>query len=186
MLLVPFTVAQAQWPGENLMGLFFSDTEFYSENTTIETIAVPFDSYIVAINPEVTSISGYEVSINIPDPTVFVLQTSGPNGWTNFGDNVNHLAGFGTPVPVTGDAAVLSTLRLLYAGEEEIYISFGAATPPSIPDHDGPVIANGANPDILIPCVTTYFGTPSGWVAVLNPQVVVETTSLSKVKSLFQ
>jgi len=186
MLLMPFTAVQAEWAEDNLMGLFFSDTEFTSLNTMFETEPVPFESYIVAINPEVSSISGYEVSINIPDPAVFLLSVSGPNGWTNFGDSVNHLAGFGTPVPVTSNTAVLSTIRLLYAGHDEIYISFGAATPPSIPDHDGPVIANGANPDILIPCMTTYFGTPSGFVAVLNPQVAVETTSLSRVKSLFR
>ncbi len=186
LLLLPFTVVQAQWDGDNRLGLFFSDSEFTADNTMLETPAAPFDSYIVAINPQVWSISGYEVSIIIPDPAVFVLLVSGPSGWTNFGSNVNHLAGFGVPVPVVDNAAVLSTMRLLYGGSDEIHIDFGAATPHSIPEHEGPVMADGANPDNLVPCFTTIYGTPSGLVAILNPHVAVEASSLTKVKALFQ
>jgi len=179
--------AMAQWEGDNMMGLFFSGEEFTDDTTNLDAPGAPFNSYIVTLNPEMMSVSGYEVGISISDPSVFVLSAVGPNGWTNFGDNTNHLAGFGTPVPVVDNAAVLCVLQLLYSGTDTVNITFGAATPPSIPDHDGPVLADGANPDILMPCFATSDESMGGLVATLNGEgvIAVQNHSLTGVKALF-
>jgi hypothetical protein len=179
--------ALAQWEGDNMMGMFFSDAEFSDATTNIVTSPAPFNAYIVSLNPEMMSVSGYEVGISISDPTVFVLSATGENGWTNFGDNTNHLAGFGTPVPVVDGAVVLCTMNMLYTGSATVDIVFGAATPPSMPEHDGPVLADGANPDILVPCVYTSHADMAGKVATLNGEgvIAVENHSLSGVKALF-
>ncbi len=187
LLLLSFSLAHAQWDDENMMGLFYSDTEFSDATTNYDTTPAPFNCYIVVLNPMVESIAGYEVGITISDPTVFVLATSGGYGWTNFGDALNHLVGFGTPVPVVDNAAVVCTMQWLYSGSSEIYIEFGHATPPSIPGWDGMVIANGVNPDDLIPCGTPY-GEVHGIVATLNCVCgpAVEAASLTNVKALFR
>jgi len=187
MLSLTLSLAHAQPGEENMMGLFFSDTEFSDATNNYDTAAVPFNCYIVVLNPMVESIAGYEVGIAISDPAVFVLAVSGENGWTNFGDALNHLAGFGTPVPVIDNAAVVCTMQWLYSGLAEITIEFGHATPPSIPGWEGMVIANGADPDDLIPCGTPY-GEVNGIVATLNCVCGpgVEKASLSGVKALFR
>jgi len=179
--------AMAQWDEDNLMGMFFSDEEFTEYTTCMTTSGAPFNAYIVTLNPEMESVSGYEVGISISDPSVFVLSVAGPNGWTNFGDNTNHLVGFSTPLPVVDYAAVLSVLQMLYAGAEVVDIVFGAANPPSIPGHDGPVLADGSNPDILVPCAVTTHPSMNGLVATLNDcnPSPVETQSFTSVKALF-
>jgi len=178
----------AQWEGDNLVGMFFSGDEFSSSTMCIQTPGAPFNAFIVTLNPEMESVSGYEVGISISDPSVFVLSVTGPNGWTNFGDNTNHLAGYGTPLPVENNAAVLSIMQLLYAGSDEVEIMFGPADPPSIPEHDGPVLADGANPDILVPCAYTTDPSLAGNVAWLNgicDPTPVESQSFSSVKAIF-
>jgi len=187
MLSLTLSLAHAQPDEENLMGLFFSDTEFSDATNNLDTTPAPFNCYIVVLNPLVESIAGYEVGIAISDPTVFVLAVSGDFGWTNFGDALNHLVGFGTPVPVVDNAAVVCTMQWLYAGTAEIYVEFGHATPPSIPGWEGMVIANGVNPDDLIPCITPW-GEVNGIVATLNGVCgpAVEKASLSGVKALFR
>ncbi len=179
--------ALAQWDGDNMMGMFFDGEVFTDATTNLDTPGAPFNSFIVALNPEMQSVSGYEVGISISDASVFVLSAVGPNGWTNFGDNTNHLAGFGTPVPVVDNAVVLCVLQMLYSGTDRVEIVYGAATPPSIPGHDGPVLADGANPDILVACEYTSHEDMGGLVATLNGEgvIAVENHSLSGVKALF-
>lgn len=186
MLSLTISMAHAQWDDENMMGLFFSDTEFSDATTNYDTTPAPFNCYIVVLNPLVASIAGYEVGITVSDPTVFVLVTTGDYGWTNFGDAWNHLVGFGTPLPVVDNAAVVCTMQWLYPGTAEVTIAFHHATPPSIPGWEGMVIANGVNPDELIPCVTPW-GEMNGIVATLNGVCGpgVEKASLSGVKALF-
>ncbi len=173
--------ALAQTSEDNMMGMFFAEP-FVSENTNFVNAFAPFNAFIVLLNPAIESIGGYEVGIDIP-ATVFVLGVIGENGWTNFGDNLNHLCGYQTPLPVAPGGTVLSTLNMLYTGTDIIYVAYGEATPPSIPGV--PVIANGANPDELIACNLTSDG---GFVATINGPGVVATEdhSLTSVKALFE
>jgi len=172
------------------MGMFFSDTEFTDETTNQDVTAAPFNAYIVVQGLTIDAVNGYEVGIGL-DASVFILGASGPNGWTNFGSNTNHLAGFGTPVPATNGAVVCCTLQMLYSGSDLIEITYGPADPASIPGFNGPVIADGSNPDILHQCALTNGGSfdeGTNVVATLHgPGIVaVEDHSLSSVKSLFQ
>jgi len=174
------------------MGMFFSDTEFTDETTNINPTPAPFNGYIVVQGlTMIDSVYGYEVGIDVDTSVVFILSAAGPNGWTNFGDNVNHLAGFGTPVPATDGAVVLCTLNMLYSGVSEIEIAYGPATPPSIPGFNGPVIVDGADEDVLLQCGLTNGGSFDGGdnvVATLHGVGITATEdhSLSSVKSLFQ
>jgi len=174
--------AFAQFPGSNLIGVFFSDTEFTQETTNFDTDAAPFFSYLVLVNGTTNSVGGYECSVAYSDPTVFVLGVTGANGWTNFGDNGNHLVGFQTPLPVQLPGTVLATFNLLYSGVDRVEISLGPAIPASIPDEMA--IADGDDPENLIgcPCLTD-----DCVVATLNGEGVVatENQSWTGVKALF-
>jgi len=182
ILGVPLESSQAV----SVLGLFFSGTEFSDVTTNLDTVGAPFNSYIVTLNPGVTSIAGYEVGITISDPTVFVLKVFGPNDWSNDGDQLNQLVDFGTPLPVIDNAAVLGTMSLLYIGQQYVEFHFGPASPPGLPDHQGPLLSDGDNPDNLIPC-GTYGGHEQGLVATLNSYgPPVEATTLSQLKSMFR
>ncbi len=170
--------------GSNMMGMFFSNTDFSEANTNHVNAFAPFNGYIVLLNCTVESVGGYEVSVAISDPGVFVLLASGPNGWTNFGSATNHLCGYMVPLPCdAGGNAVLGTLQMLYTGVNTVNIDFGPASPSSF-NNEGPGIAQGSNPDNLILCGYT---TPTGLVATINGGGVVATEnhSLTSVKALF-
>ena len=173
--------ALAQSSEDNMMGMFFAEP-FISENTNFENTFSPFNAYNVLLGPTVETVGGYELGISMP-AEVFVLGVTGPNGWTNFGSNLNHLCGYQTPLPVVDGGTVLSTLNMLYTGTDIIYIGFGPSDPASIPGV--PVIANGADPEDLIACNLTSDG---GFVATINGPGVVATEqhSLSFVKALFE
>ena len=170
--------------GSNMTGMFFSNTDFTNENTNHANMFAPFNGYIVLLNSTVSSVGGYEVGITLSDATVFVLAASGPNGWTNFGSNTNHLCGYMTALPCDANGnAVLGQLQMLYTGAGTVEISFGPASPSSF-NNEGPGIAEGTNPDNLILCPPA---TPDGIVATINGEGVVATEqhTLTGVKALF-
>jgi hypothetical protein len=176
---------------DNSMGLFFSDSEFIEENTNLDTAGAPFDVHIVLLEATVFSVGGYEVSVELSDAGVFILAVDGPNGWTNFGDNTNHLVGFQTPVPSDSGAALLCTLNMLYSGDATVDMFMGPSDPSSV-DGAGPAIADGANPDLLYICNYTSGPDFDGLVATLNGEgidfpggVATENQSWSNVKALF-
>jgi len=169
------------------LGMFFNMAEFSQANTNFNSVGAPFNGYIVVMPMgNVESVGGYEVGIGIPG-TLFVLAASGPNGWTNFGSNVNHLAGYGTPLPVVEGGSVLCTMNMMYiGGAAPAVIEFYNATPASIPGHFGPVVADGANPDLLL-AAWLVTGQPNGVVATINGAgvVAVENHTWTGVKNLF-
>ncbi len=137
-----------------------------------------FDAYIYIHTFDAVSIAAYECSVTPSIPQLFSLTVTGPNGWTNFGDNQNHLVGFQTPLPVGPDGWVVVSVMtwLLTEPGTWIVLDVGAATPPSF-DPPMPGFADGINPDILWPCLAQ-----SG---VINDVFAVEGKSLSQVKALF-
>lgn len=182
LVAVIATGAMAQ-DDPNMLGMFFSPIDFNDDTTNMPAApSTPFNAYVVLLNSTVETIGAYEVGITIEgsmDP--FVLSLTGPNGFTNFGDNLNHLAGFTSPV-VAGDAVVLSTMMMMVLTPDTYTVAFGASEPSSI-EGDHPAIANGANPDELIACDTYSYPL----VATINGDGVVATEahSLSSVKALF-
>ena len=183
LLCLVVSPAFAEFPGVNLIGVFFSDTEFSQETTNIDCEPVPFNAYLALINGTVDSVGGYECALGLSNPAVFLLAVTGPNGWTNFGDNTNHLCGYQTPLPVQLPGTVLATIQMLYTITDPVNISLGPATPASIPDEMA--IANGDNPEDLIPCpcltadciVATIWG---------DGVVATESHTWTGVKALFE
>jgi hypothetical protein len=174
----------------NMMGLFFTndvnqihanmpaDPTLPHPDTNVNIMA-PVNAFIVLLYPSLESVGGYEVGIALNGPG-FILSVVGPNGWTNFGSSTNHLVGFQTPVPAGEYGMVLCVMNIFPQGTIEF--GFGPSEPASIPGV--PVIADGTNPENLLPCELT---TPDGIVATLNGGgvVAVEERTLSSVKALF-
>jgi hypothetical protein len=142
---------------------------------------VPFDFYVVLIDPSSATIGGYECGLGFQGGEPFVLAVTGPNGWTNFGDNLNHLVGYMTPVqgqPVT----VLATLNcLVSAAPFEALVTMGPSTPSSF-GGEGPGYSDGVNPEILVLCTVPA----DGIVGIISTEVVAtESHTLTGVKALF-
>ena len=192
LTLLPLFAAQADhndpnFDEPNVLGLFFSGSEFSVVTNGIVSPPAPFNAYIVAFNPEVETLGGYEVGISMSDPTVLILSAVGPNDWANAGDGFNQIVRFETPLPVVDAAAVVCTIQMLYMDNGMVDICFGQAAPQSIPGHDGPVLVDGDNLANLIPCGSLYDENQGGWVAVLNPDhgTPIQNGSFSQLKALF-
>lgn len=178
------------------MGVFFSNTDFTAANTNFApTAATPFNAYLVLMGADIAGVGAYEVGIQISDPTVLIIGVTGTNGWTNFGTNTNHLAGFGAggqpPLPLVNGTAVLATLNMMVFAGTPVEIALGPSTPSS--EGSGhPAIAAAENVDDLIYCGLTtgpHTADTFGLVATLNNAdnglVATEAQSLSAIKALF-
>ena len=182
VILAAALVGPAFAQDDNTLGMFFNDSDFSDEARNHDTSSAAFNAYVVLLAPTMSSVGGYEVGISISESSVFVLGATGPNGWVNFGGHLNHLVGYGYPLPVSGGGTVLSTLEMMYRGDQHVQIVFGASDPASMPG--APVIADGDNPRILIRCNVLGI---DGNVASLNaPERTVGETDWSSVKSLFE
>lgn len=143
----------------------------------------PFDFHVVLLDPSSATIGGYECGLgftNAVEP--MVLAVTGPNGWTNFGTPLNHLAGYGTPLPAL-PMTVLSTLNCMVTAPApyETLVIMGPAVPSSFNDM-GPGYADGSDPSILILCSVPA----DGVVGTISTEVVAtENVTLSGVKALF-
>jgi len=149
-------------------------------------LTTPSQVYVTLHNTSVTNVGGYEVSFTLPS-AVTVTTLDIPNSGLNFGgSNTNHLIGYGVPLPVE-DLVILSTLNFLLLAEldEPFMVEMAGAVPPSIPGWDGPVIADGVNPDILVQC-GYITGSPHVFTFQGTGPVAVETSTLSGVKALFE
>ncbi len=176
------------------MGMFFSNTEFSDATTNTNPTPAPFNAYIVAIDVQIESIGGYEVGITMDETAIFVLTVTGENGWTNFGTNTNHLAGFSTPMTPSGGAVVLCTMQMLYSAADPQDIVFGPSTPSSWgPENpqgilwDGPAIANASGDLLYTAFLTGGVSDAPSTVATLNGTGITATENhtLSGVKALF-
>lgn len=180
------------------MGVFFSDTDFTADQTNIVVDApyAPFDAYLVVIDVPLSSVGGYEVGLHLVDAAgdtmgtenYMIMSVGGPNGWTNFGTNTNHLVGYTVPVPLVDGACVLSTINMMMVLLDPLTIEVGPALPSSVGDEGPfPAIADGGDPNNLIACFATGGTTPGG-VATINGEgsIATESRSLSSVKALFQ
>ncbi len=141
---------------DNMIGMFFTndlaaindgiDAGGPHPDTNFPNTFTPFFGYIVLVNPTVDSVAAYECSLELSDPSVFLLGVTGPNGWTNFGSQ--HQPPRWLP-PHRCRAP-----RWDRAGQRESAIhrhrprsssAFGPSEPSSF-GPDGPAIANGADP----------------------------------------
>jgi hypothetical protein len=185
LALVALMASGALAQGEqDEFGLWTVDGDGGYVNSVFVEQYVPFSLYITLHNASVSSVGGYEVGWTTP---TFTIQSIDYYGGQNFGDDLgNHLVGYPTPQPVDGEIFVLCSMDLLSLTPfgEEFQSMMMAADPPSIPGHNGPVYANGANPDDLIPC---GFITGGPHVFTFNGEgpTAVENHSWTGVKALF-
>lgn len=149
------------------------------------TPGAPFNFYVVLVNPSSASIGGYECSLAFDGGSPFVLAVTGPNGWTNFGSPLNHLAGYQTPLPASPLTVLCTINALVSAAPFEAMVIMGPAVPSSF-GGAGPGYSDGVNPDILVLCDYTIPGA-GGFVGTISTEVVaVEARTFSSVKSLFE
>ena len=189
LALVAMMAGGATAQVQNGMGIFFNDSVFDETTTTVApAVNVPFDMYLVLIAAEFSTIGGYECGIEFSVPGTLILAVGGSNGWTNFGDNTNHLVGYTVPrLPVDPDGtAVLATLNVMRQDADAVDISLGPADPSSV-GGAGPAIADGGDPDILRTCHLTTDAVSPGVVANFNGVGIVatESSTLTDVKALF-
>jgi len=137
---------------------------------------VPFDMHIFVQEPTAPVIGGYECSIPDDLPGVIVTKATGPNGWTNFGNERNHRVGYQTPLPALAEWVILGTITMIVADTDPVWLPLGPSQPSSF-DPPAPGYADGVNPNLLHPC--------DGGVAVINDANAVEARTLSSVRSLF-
>lgn len=181
LALMIASVAMAQDP--DTFGLWRQVDGDYVNYLPAEDIPGPFTLYVTLHNGSTFSVGGYEVGMDVP-AEMFVLEIDFFGG-TNFGDNTNHLVGYPAPIFTQDDILVLSVMDCLSTAlpSAPTYIVYHGANPPSIPGHDGPVYADGTNPDNLIACGYVS-GTPD--VFLFAGAVATENHTLSDVKSLFE
>ena len=169
---------------EDEFGLWRMVDGEYTNMLPVDEIPGPFTLYVTLHDGTSFSVGGYEVGMDLP-AEMFVLEVDFLGG-TNFGGNDNHLVGYPIPKFVMPDEPlVLSVMSCLSSAPPAVptFIRYHGSTPNSIPGHDGPVYADGAQPDILIAC---GYITGSQDVFLFGGQVATEAHSLSDVKSLFE
>ncbi len=170
---------------QDTFGLWRMDADGnYQNYIAAEDVTTPFTLFITIHDPSSFSVGGYEVGMTLPEG-MLILNAGGPNGWTNFGDATNQLVGFQTPVIVQAEIGVLGELSCLGLSvpTDPMNVVYMGANPPSIPGHDGPVYANGVNPDELIACGYVN-GAPE--VFLYGGVVGTEAHTLSDVKAMFE
>jgi hypothetical protein len=185
LLALLTTVAAAQTPQ---LGMFFSATEFSDDMTNFDGPAnVPFEAYVVLLGAEVATVGGYALGMWLPPNEFFVIETQGPHGWTNSGTADNHLCAYDTPLPVSAEGTVLSSMTCLFTSDYFWVIEFGPSDPPGMEGHPGPAIIDGQDGTSVI-AAWVLGGDLTGPVATLNDPFPPATagTSLSRVKSLFR
>ena len=142
----------------------------------------PFDFYVALIDPSSSAIGGYECGLSFVGGEPFVLNVSGPNNWTNFGGPLNHLVGYGTPLPATPFMVLCTINALVPAAPFNALVVMGPSDPSSF-GGVGPGYSDGVDPTILVLCSVPN----DGVVGVITTEVVAnQASTLSDVKSLFE
>jgi hypothetical protein len=163
------------------LGLYFSAVEFSAE-TASATVEPGFVlvAYIVLTDAGAGVIDGYEVAIACTAAD-FAIPFTNLTFDTNDGTNTNQIVTFMTPKPVQAAGTVLTTVFVSTSSTDIETISFGAATPSSLPGA-APVVRYGDGS--LVAC-DLPFGSEN--VAWLNGEVVAgEPATWSGVKAAFR
>ena len=162
------------------MGISNSMTEH--DNYIFVEAGTPFDFYIALLDPSSASIGGYECGLSFVGGEPFILGVTGPSGWVNFGGPLNHLVGYGVPLPSAPFMTLCTINTLVPAAPFNALVVMGPSEPSSF-DGMGPGYSDGADPNILVLCSVPL----DGVVGVMTTEVVAtQASTLSGVKSLFE
>ncbi|MBK7771821.1 MAG: hypothetical protein IPI48_15215 [bacterium] len=137
---------------DNALGLYFSDSTF-TPATASAMVSPGFlhVAYIVLTNPTGAVIEGYEVGITCTAAD-FGIPLTNLVFDTNLGSNVNQRVTFSLPKPALAGGTVLAAVFISTESTAFETISFGAASPPSLPgglpvvDYAGVVPRSAASP----------------------------------------
>jgi len=178
--VLSLTVAATAAAQDNVLGLYFSDTEFTADTAHADNQPGYYLAcYIVLTSPTGGTVYGYEVGITstAADFDVFFV----PGFDQNLGTESNQIVTFGIPKPVEPGGTVLEPIFIATGSLQVETVSFGASDPSRITgDVPGVDYGGGA----LVAC-SLPFGVPE--VAWLNGEVVpAERTAWGSVKSLFR
>lgn len=186
---------------DNSIGLFFSDVAFSRQYTNINPeIGVPFEMHVVFLSPTLELVAGYEVAIGL-DGALTITSIDGPNGWTNYGSDTNHLVGYGTPLPANPDGTVFASLTMIASSEATVELRLGPSVPSSV-NGCCPAVADSENLYDLVLC--SYASCEENWegdpeypalVATIHgdgvsmpplcPDLPIENQNWSTIKGLF-
>ena len=191
-LLAPST-GLAQF--NNHLGLY-ADEAATSVNLTEVAAFSTVPVYVVVTNPyntnldqPVSGIKAVEFQV-VPPANVTVLGITFTNTAVNVGTSINVIAGFGTPVDVSGGMAVVATYSILYmdaAGTAPAPFHLAPAEPASISDMLA--IQDAADELLygLYPSSSTY-DNPVFGINTIGDDVVVATDEVTfdSVKALYR
>jgi len=113
---------------------------------------------------DVDEVSAFEATLEISSPVVFILSITGPNGFTNFGSQQEIIGGYTTPLPVQGQA-ILVSIQMMLAAPEYVMICVSGA---SFVDGNG--IGHSCQ----------------GLCSEINPVVANEAVTFGAIKRLFE
>lgn len=194
-LLAPSTgLAQdvpPEWvAGKNLMSLY-SDTAGTSNSLTM----TPFTTgsvYLVVHDPynyefagggqDVTSIGGVEFAVYTTG-SITILSLAWPVTVVDVGTAPSHVAGFGTPVTVSNNSALLCTINFFLGGDSGAF-QLGPSSPSSVTTWEAMAVLDMADEGIceLLPPYLNFDYNVLG----VNLEVATESTTIDAVKALYR
>lgn len=110
------------------------------------------------------AVNAFEAALEINSPALFILAVTGPNGFTNFGSPQEILGGYTTPLPVQGQA-ILVSIQMMLASPDYVMICVTGA---SFVDGDG--VGHSCQ----------------GLCSEINPVVANEAVTFGAIKRLFE
>lgn len=134
VLLALAAAAAAQ---DNRIGLY---QDAAATVNAVQSGAGQLTLYMVALNPVgdgglLDSIRGFEAKVAFDALADFVLDARFPVNVINVGTVGNFIVGYGEPLPLSGNAAVIATVVVYTAGGPESNIYLVPSDPPSTPGY---------------------------------------------------
>jgi hypothetical protein len=140
LLLLSMTALADPWMAMSYVGVPWSP----SDTNLDPAPETPFNLYLVVFDTELAWVTGYEMALQHDGLGLFYLSVTGPDGWSNDGEDDNHRCQFVEPLPMPlTDEVVLASFGILYLGDETVDIYMGPSVPSSV-DGAGPAVRDGS------------------------------------------
>ena len=193
-LLAP-DAGYAQW--ENRIGIYTTATAG-DDHVGTTPVGVPMNIYFVASSPKfedgspVPFVDAFEFRVLLDGPagSSFRLAETMPPGTINVGNNADHynseyVAGFPTPITVTGGYASLMSWNMMFLSAGPWYFRLGLTNIPSVA---GLIALNYTDESgaTLIGCLPSSGDFDLPVFAVGDDVVAIENSTFGGVKALFR
>lgn len=144
----------------SMIVLFADDGQLVDQIVTESGL---IDAHLV-LSSDVDAVSTFEAALEFSTSSLLILAINGPNGFTNFGSPQEIVAGYTTPLPVQGQA-ILVSIQMMLASPDDVMICVTGA---SFVDGDG--IGHSCQ----------------GLCSEINPVVANEAVTFGAIKRLFE